>query len=158
VLVTARPLPLRRLPGRRPDVEAPGSFAGLDARDLQPLPTPGVPTMAEALRPLAVDAVGVAAPVVVAPGDDDVDTALRTARRLAARGELDEATAVLGQLLERGPEARVIDVVLVERARLLRRAGQTGDACAALQTHRNRFPASDNAAIVDAERTRWSCP
>jgi len=159
VLVTAPTPPLRRLPGRRPGLEAPGSFAGLDARDdLQPLPTADAPTLAGTTRPLALDAVGIAAPVAVAPGDADVDTALRAARRLAARGDLTEATAVLGQLLERGPEARVVDVVLVERARLLHRAGQVADACAALQTHRDRFPASDNAAIVDAERARWSCP
>jgi hypothetical protein len=150
---------LRRLPGRTTSSDGDGALAAMGDAGLQPLarPTTTGPSTTEAAG-LMLDAVGMAVPVVLTPGDDDVDAALRGARREAARGALVEAIAVLDALLARDPAPRVVDVVLVERARLQHRAGRDDDACATLATHRARFPTSDAAALVDAEHRRWSCP
>lgn len=156
------PPSLRRLPLRRSSAEARGALARLGDAALQPLSplsplalsTTATPDDAATLTP---DAVGVAAPIEVRLADEDIDEAVRGARRLASRGALDDAIALLTGLLERGPAPRIVDVVMVEQARLQHRAGRTDEACATLAAHHRRFPTSDNVALVDAERARWSC-
>lgn len=103
-----------------------------------------------------VEGIAVVAPDVVR--DDDVDTALVSARGLAARGAHAEAAAVLQALLARGPGARIVDVVSSEQASLLAKAGQVAAACAVWSTHRERFATSDNSAAVVAALARYRCP
>jgi hypothetical protein len=162
--VTAPPPPtLRRLHTGHVTVEhdALATMGTTGLLPLTPAPSPSSLSTPEGGQALALDAIGVAAPVVVAPAsidDDSIDGALRTARRLAARGDFDGAVAALTVLLEQEPPVRIVDTVTLEQARLLSRAGRHDEACAALDAHRARFPASDNAVVVDAERARWSCP
>lgn len=151
------PPTLRQVQLRRPASGAPGALAAFSGAELRPLASGTRSTVPADAAAVDLDAVGVAAPVELTPGDDDVEEAVRGARRLAARGALDEAIAVLGALLERGPAPRVVDVVMVELARLQHRAGHGDEACITLSAHRRRFPTSDNATLVDAERARWSC-
>lgn len=103
-----------------------------------------------------VEGIAVVAPDVVS--DDDVDTALLSARRFAARGAHAEAAGVLQALLARGPGGRVVDVVSSEEASLLAKAGQVPAACAVWSAHRERFASSDNSAAVVAALARHRCP
>jgi len=105
---------------------------------------------------LLVNAVAATSQAPLSAGD--IDDALRTSRRLAEAGQFVEAADVLtAQVLSRQASSRVVDVVSLERASLLYRAGRQADACAALAAHQERFPESDRAVAVRASLSRWAC-
>jgi hypothetical protein len=151
-------LPRARAVSRRIEQGPQGAVSSFDDTLLTArlqLPTVALNARPEALG-VPVDAVAATSQAPLSAGD--IDDALRTARRLAQAGHLVEAAEVLeAQLLAREPSSRVVDVVSLERASLLYRAGRQLEACAALVEHQRRFKDSDRAVAVRTSLVRWDC-